>query len=71
MNKIFHSNNYIILKINLVIPKNGVNMELVEKLEPIIIFSAVIIGLMFSNIQIIADNTSSLINIFPSLHQPV
>ena len=64
MNKIFHSNNYIILKINLVIPKNGVNMELVEKLEPIIIFSAVIIGLMFSNIQIIADNTSSLINIF-------
>ena len=39
-------------------------MELVEKLEPIIIFSAVIIGLIFSNIQIIADNTSSLINIF-------
>ena len=39
-------------------------MELVEKLEPIIIFSAVIIGLIFSNIQIIADNTSNLINIF-------
>ena len=39
-------------------------MELVEKLEPIIIFSAVIIGLIFSNIQIIADNTSRLINIF-------
>ena len=42
-------------------------MELVEKLEPIIIFSAVIIGLIFSNIQIIADNTSSLINIFSCL----
>ena len=39
-------------------------MDLLEKLEPIIIFSAVIIGLFFSNIQIIADNTDYLINIF-------
>lgn len=39
-------------------------MNLVEKLEPIIIFSAVIIGLLFSNIDIIAQNTDYLINIF-------
>ncbi|MBQ6099795.1 MAG: arsenic resistance protein [Methanobrevibacter sp.] len=39
-------------------------MELIEKLEPIIIFSAVIIGLLFSNINLIAQNTSYLINIF-------
>ena len=45
-------------------PKNGESMELVEKLEPIIIFSAVIIGLIFSNIQIIAENTDYMINIF-------
>ncbi|WP_295609405.1 arsenic resistance protein [uncultured Methanobrevibacter sp.] len=39
-------------------------MDLIEKLEPVIIFSAVIIGLLFSNIGIIADNTEYLINIF-------
>ncbi len=39
-------------------------MNLIEKLEPVIIFSAVIIGLLFSNIQIIASNTDYLINIF-------
>lgn len=39
-------------------------MELIEKLEPIIIFSAVIIGLIFSNIDVIAQNTEYLINIF-------
>lgn len=39
-------------------------MELVEKLEPIIIFSAIIIGLIFSNIKLIANNTEYLINIF-------
>ena len=39
-------------------------MDLVEKLEPIIIFSAVIVGLLFSNIDIIAQNTDYLINIF-------
>ena len=39
-------------------------MDLIEKLEPIIIFSAVIIGLLFSNINIIAENTEYLINIF-------
>lgn len=39
-------------------------MDLIEKMEPVIIFSAVIIGLLFSNIQIIADNATYLINIF-------
>lgn len=39
-------------------------MDLIEKLEPIIIFSAVIIGLIFSNIDIIAQNSEYLINIF-------
>lgn len=39
-------------------------MELIEKLEPIIIFSAVIIGLLFSNLDIIAQNASHLINLF-------
>lgn len=42
-------------------------MELIEKLEPIIIFSAVIIGLLLSNISIIAQNTDYLINIFMCL----
>ena len=44
-------------------PKKGEYMELIEKLEPIIIFSAVIIGLIFSNIDVIAQNTGYLINI--------
>lgn len=39
-------------------------MDLVEKLEPIIIFTAIIIGLIFSNMQTIAQNTGTLINIF-------
>jgi ACR3 family arsenite efflux pump ArsB len=39
-------------------------MNLTEKLEPLIIFSAVIIGLLFSNVQILADNTEHLINVF-------
>ena len=39
-------------------------MNLIEKLEPAIIFSAVVIGLFFSNIQVIADNTDYLITIF-------
>ena len=39
-------------------------MDLIEKLEPIIIFSAVVIGLIFSNIEIIAQNSEYLINIF-------
>ncbi len=43
-------------------PKGG-NMELIEKLEPLIIFSAVIIGLIFSNIDLIAQNTSYLITV--------
>lgn len=39
-------------------------MELTEKLEPVIIFSAVIAGAIFSNIDAFAQNTSYLINIF-------
>lgn len=39
-------------------------MDLIDKLEPIIIFSAVILGLIFSNITLIAENTAYLINIF-------
>ena len=39
-------------------------MELTEKLEPLIIFSAIILGLIFSKIQIIAQNSDYLINIF-------
>ncbi len=39
-------------------------MNLVEKLEPIVIFSAVLIGLLASNINAIAQNTSFLINLF-------
>lgn len=39
-------------------------MKLVEKLEPIIILTAIIIGLIFSNISIISQNTEQLINIF-------
>lgn len=54
---------YISQHINLAIPKMY-NMELVEKLEPIIIFSAVILGLIFSNINLIAQNSEYMINIF-------
>ena len=39
-------------------------MKLVEKIEPLIIFLAVIIGLAFSNIDAIAQNTDYLITIF-------
>ena len=39
-------------------------MDLIEKLEPMIIFSAIIIGLAFSKISIIAQNTENLITIF-------
>ena len=39
-------------------------MKLVEKIEPLIIFLAVIIGLVFSNIDMIAQNTDYLITIF-------
>jgi len=39
-------------------------MDLIEKLEPVIIFSAVIIGLIFSNVDVIAQNSEHLINIF-------
>lgn len=39
-------------------------MELVEKIEPLIIIFSIIIGLAFSNISIIAQNTVNFINIF-------
>ncbi len=39
-------------------------MKLIEKIEPLIIFIAVILGLIFSNIDIIAQNSDYLITIF-------
>lgn len=39
-------------------------MDLVEKIEPIIIFFAIILGLLFSNVGIIAQNTGNLITPF-------
>ena len=39
-------------------------MDLVEKIEPIIIFFAIILGLAFSNVSIIAQNTGNLITLF-------
>lgn len=39
-------------------------MELIEKFEPLIIFSAILIGLLFSRIEVIAQNTDYLITIF-------
>jgi ACR3 family arsenite efflux pump ArsB len=42
----------------------GVVMEFVEKTEPFIIIFSIVIGLIFSNISIISQNTGHLINIF-------
>ena len=42
----------------------GDKMELMEKLEPAIIFSAIIIGLIFSSVNVIAQNAGSLITLF-------
>ncbi|WP_409199630.1 arsenic resistance protein [Methanobrevibacter sp. DSM 116169] len=39
-------------------------MECIEKIEPILIFSSIILGLLFSNIAFISDNSSILINFF-------
>lgn len=39
-------------------------MDLVEKFEPIIIIFAIILGLIFSNISLIAQNTDYLITVF-------
>ena len=39
-------------------------MDLVEKFEPIIIIFAIILGLIFSNITLIAQNTDYLITVF-------
>lgn len=39
-------------------------MDLIEKIEPIILIFAIIIGLISSNIQILSNNTGNLINLF-------
>ena len=39
-------------------------MDLIEKLEPVILIAAIIIGLVFTNIEILSKNTANLINIF-------
>lgn len=39
-------------------------MDLIEKLEPVILIAAIIIGLIFTNIEILSKNTGNLINIF-------
>ncbi len=39
-------------------------MDLIEKLEPIILIASIIIGLIFTNIEILSKNTGNLINIF-------
>ncbi|SDA68421.1 arsenic resistance protein [Methanobrevibacter millerae] len=39
-------------------------MELIEKLEPVILLSAIAIGLILSNVDFLADNTGNLINLF-------
>lgn len=39
-------------------------MKLIEKLEPIILIAAIIIGLIFTNIKFLSENTGNLINIF-------
>lgn len=39
-------------------------MDLIEKIEPIILIFAIVIGLISSNIQILSNNTGNLINLF-------
>ena len=39
-------------------------MELIEKLEPVILLSAIAIGLILSNVDFLAENTGNLINLF-------
>ena len=39
-------------------------MKLIEKLEPIILIAAIIIGLIFTNIKFLSENMGNLINIF-------
>ena len=39
-------------------------MKLIEKIEPIILIAAIIIGLIFTNIKFLSENTGNLINIF-------
>ncbi len=40
-------------------------MDLIEKIEPIILIFAIIIGLISSNIQILSNNTSNIAD-YPS-----
>ena len=42
-------------------------MDLLEKLEPILIFSAIILGLLFNNATLLQQISPSLITIFLSL----
>ena len=44
--------------------RNDVMMELTEKLEPIILLSAIGIGLISSKIAFLSENTGNLINLF-------
>ena len=39
-------------------------MDLIEKLEPVILIAAILIGLILTNIEILSKNTGNLINIF-------
>ena len=39
-------------------------MDLIEKLEPIILILSIIIGLSLAKVEIISDNTGNLINLF-------
>ena len=39
-------------------------MDLIEKIEPIILIFAIVIGLITSNIHILSNNTGNLINLF-------
>ncbi|MBR0370072.1 MAG: arsenic resistance protein [Methanobrevibacter sp.] len=39
-------------------------MDLIEKLEPVILIVAILIGLILTNIEILSKNTGNLINIF-------
>lgn len=45
-------------------PKKSDDMDLVEKIEPLIIIFAVVLGLAFSNVGMIAQNTGNLITLF-------
>lgn len=45
-------------------PKNGVLMNIIEKLEPIILIIAIAMGLILSNIDLLANNIGNLTSLF-------